>query len=128
MRESGLTPTQYTVLRTLAQSGRSSPAHLAEACGCTRATMTGILDTLEKHELVTREHHPEDRRSLLIMLTSSGRARYRATPDLDRLFGGCCAGLSLEELERLDQLLTKLGRSLGPSSPCQHPAQRGATP
>ena len=127
VRQSGLTPPQYAVLRELSAGGRRSPAELAERSRCTRATMTGILDTLEKHGLVEREPNPKDRRGLLVALTSQGRARYRATPDLDRVFGRCCTGLSPDELRHLDALLGKLGRSLEarPTCACNAPDQAG---
>ena len=37
------------------------------------ATITGILDRLEKLALVERQPHPYDRRAILICLTDNGR-------------------------------------------------------
>jgi DNA-binding MarR family transcriptional regulator len=37
------------------------------------ATMTGILDRLEKLDLVERQPHPKDRRAILICLTDQGQ-------------------------------------------------------
>jgi DNA-binding MarR family transcriptional regulator len=37
------------------------------------ATLTGILDRLEKAGLVERKTHPEDRRALSVCLTIQGR-------------------------------------------------------
>jgi DNA-binding MarR family transcriptional regulator len=39
----------------------------------TTATVTGILDTLERHNYVERRPHPTDRRRLLVHLTATGR-------------------------------------------------------
>jgi DNA-binding MarR family transcriptional regulator len=51
-----------------------SPAELADMAGVTRATMTGLIDTLEKDDLVRREGDPRDRRAMLVHLTPKGEA------------------------------------------------------
>lgn len=51
-----------------------SPAALAEYLNVTRATITGILDTLESDTCIERLPDPEDRRALLVRLTDKGRA------------------------------------------------------
>ena len=74
--------------------------------------MTGIVDTLEKNGLVTRQPNPDDRRSLLVTLTEKGKALAGSTPDLDRIYSSCCVGLSVEEFKELGYLLEKLDQSL----------------
>src|ERR1044071_2686811 len=49
-----------------------TPAELADRTGVTRATMTGLVDTLERAGLVTRTPHPEDRRMMCVGLTRRG--------------------------------------------------------
>ena len=85
---------------------------MAAAVQCTRATMTGIVDTLGKKGLVTRAPNPGDRRSLLVELTEEGQALQRSTPTLDRIFKSCCVGLAPAEAQQLSQLLQKLNDSL----------------
>jgi DNA-binding MarR family transcriptional regulator len=111
-RQSGLTPAQYVVVQTLWAEDRQSPAALASAAGCTRATMTGLLDSLEKGTFVRREPNPADRRSLLVALTGKGKSLRRFTPDIQKLFGSCCLGLSTREVGQLGALLTKLNEAL----------------
>jgi DNA-binding MarR family transcriptional regulator len=48
------------------------PSDLANKCGVTRATMTGLLDGLERKRLVRREPEPSDRRTLRVRLTREG--------------------------------------------------------
>ena len=74
--------------------------------------MTGIVDSLERKELVTREPNPDDRRSLLVQLTESGEALRHSTPTLDRIFRSCCVGLGPDEVRQLSRLLRKLNDSL----------------
>lgn len=49
-----------------------TPAELAERTGVTRATITGLVDTLEAAGYVTRKPHPNDRRMMSVGLTKKG--------------------------------------------------------
>jgi DNA-binding MarR family transcriptional regulator len=49
-----------------------TPAELAEHTGVTRATITGLVDTLERAGYVTRRPHPNDRRMMSVGLTARG--------------------------------------------------------
>jgi DNA-binding MarR family transcriptional regulator len=74
--------------------------------------MTGIVDTLEKKGLVSRQPNPNDRRSLLVTLTERGASLEGSTPDLDHIYAHCCVGLSAGEFQQLGYLLDKLDQSL----------------
>jgi DNA-binding MarR family transcriptional regulator len=110
--ESNLTPPQYQTLRLLWEHNRQPFKDLASALSCTRPSMTGIVDTLEKNGLVTRQPNPDDRRSLLVTLTAKGAAQQGNTPDLERIYAHCCVGLSPDEFRQLGLLLAKLDGSL----------------
>jgi DNA-binding MarR family transcriptional regulator len=107
-----LTPPQYQTLRLLWDQDSQPFKDLAAGNGCTRPTMTGIVDTLEKNGLVTRQPNPDDRRSLLVTLSEKGAALEDSAPDLERIYAGCCMGLSADEFQQLGLLLEKLDRSL----------------
>ncbi|HEY5891622.1 MAG TPA: MarR family transcriptional regulator [Chthoniobacterales bacterium] len=72
----GLTQARFMMLMTLSQCRDfpANPAGLAESCGVTRATITGVLDTLERDGLITREACPTDRRSIKVEMTAKGRS------------------------------------------------------
>lgn len=53
-------------------AGPRTPAELADAAGVTRATMTGLIDTLERDGFVKREPDPDDRRMMSVLLTARG--------------------------------------------------------
>ncbi|HKB57431.1 MAG TPA: MarR family transcriptional regulator [Lacunisphaera sp.] len=53
-------------------AGPRTPAELADAAGVTRATMTGLIDTLERDGFVTREPDLDDRRMMSVRLTPTG--------------------------------------------------------
>lgn len=62
------------VLGVLRDHGRMSPSELGERLIVTRATVTGLLDSLEGRGYVRRTANPDDRRSLIVEITPSGLA------------------------------------------------------
>ncbi len=50
-----------------------SPHQLAERAGVTRATITGLLDGLEREQLVSRQSDPDDKRRIHVHLTPVGQ-------------------------------------------------------
>ena len=50
-----------------------SVSDLASGTGVSCASMTGVLDTLEKDGLITRVPSPEDRRRLVVLSTPKGQ-------------------------------------------------------
>jgi len=112
VQEANMTPPQYSVLTLLWASDGRPLKELAAASHCSRATMTGIVDTLEGKGLVVRHPNPDDRRSLLVKLTDSGQSLRESTPTVDRIFRGCCTGLKPAEAKELGRLLRKLDDSL----------------
>jgi DNA-binding MarR family transcriptional regulator len=112
IKAANLTPPQYFVLTLLWEKDDRRFKELAAAANCTPATMTGIVDTLERKGLVTREPNPDDRRSLLVRLTGEGWELKDSTPTLDKIFRSCCVGLEPDEIQQLSQLLRKLNESL----------------
>lgn len=69
-----LTPSSGLVLGILADLGEPQPPNkIAERLIISRASMTSLLDSLERRGYVRRAPHSTDRRMLLIQLTDSGR-------------------------------------------------------
>ncbi len=81
---------------------------IARALGCDPSNVTLIVDKLEQAGLVTRQAHPDDRRSRVLALTDTGK-------DLrERLLVHLTAAtplpsLTARERHQLGQLLVKLG-------------------
>lgn len=125
--EVGLSLRQYAALHSIRQ-GATSPGELARLWQVTPAVITGIVDRLEKRELVRREPHPDDRRRLRLALTETGLA---ASQDVERaLTGDLAAQLAtaspheLEELGRSLELLLRTFAALEQDTP--KPAGIGA--
>ncbi|MDE3083933.1 MAG: MarR family transcriptional regulator [Verrucomicrobiota bacterium] len=89
--------------------GPLTPAELAAAVGVTRATMTGLIDTLEHSGLVKREPHPDDRRRMSVNLTRKGRAQLESMlPDHFRRMAAVMSPLGKSERKILVRLLNKI--------------------
>jgi len=60
------------VLGILRDRGQMSPSELGSRLIVTRATVTGLLDSLERPGFIRRTPNPADRRSLLVEITPAG--------------------------------------------------------
>ena len=90
-----------------------NPADLAERANVTRATMTGLIDTLERDGFVKREHAPDDRRMMLVRLTASGRSFLdRMLPDYFRRITALMGQLTAVERKTLVALMRKIGECI----------------
>jgi DNA-binding MarR family transcriptional regulator len=69
-----LSPASGLVLSALADSEQPlSPNEIADRLVITRASVTGLVDSLEKRAYVERQPHPTDRRMILVVITEEGR-------------------------------------------------------
>jgi DNA-binding MarR family transcriptional regulator len=60
-------------LMSLLAAGEKGVSELQATCGLKRSTLTSILDRLSSRELITREVPEEDRRSVIVRPTRSGK-------------------------------------------------------
>lgn len=90
-------------------AGPRTPAELADAAGVTRATMTGLIDTLERDGLVKREPDPDDRRMMSVVLTAKAeRFLKQFLPGHFKVIAQLLAPLSESERKTLVRLLVKV--------------------
>ncbi|MEO1397188.1 MAG: MarR family transcriptional regulator [Cyanobacteria bacterium J06634_5] len=109
VRAMGLTSPQFDVLATLGGTDGMSMKDLAAATLVTKGTLTGIVDRLEKKELLRREIPPENRRSFTIVLTDAGEALFeKVFPEHIAHLQQRFEKLTTEELQQLQGLLKKL--------------------
>lgn len=86
-----------------------SPAELADRTGVTRATITGLIDTLERSGLVERTPHSDDRRMTSVMITPRGdKLLKKILPAHFRQMAWLMSPLDPAERKILVRLLTKL--------------------
>lgn len=90
-----------------------TPSDLAEKAGVTRATMTGLLDGLEKDALVTRRSCRDDRRMCYIHLTDKARQLMEAmVPDYYTRVANLMQNLSVDEKKTLVAILGKVNQGI----------------
>ena len=72
--DESLSPTEMSVLGTLARCGSATPGELARKEYVQPPSMTRIVAMLEAKGLVRREPHPEDRRQVVVSRTDEAAA------------------------------------------------------
>ncbi|MEV8512652.1 MarR family transcriptional regulator [Dactylosporangium sp. NPDC051484] len=77
LRPRQLTWTGFVVLRTVWVARRIETRHVAEQAGISKATLTGVVDTLSGRGLMRRVGHPDDGRLVLLQLTRKGHRLIR---------------------------------------------------
>ena len=113
LRPLGVSQAGGLVLGVLRDHGAMPPSQLGARLIVSRATVTGLVDSLEGAGFVQRTPHPEDRRSLMVKLTPAGLdvvARLR--PLVHEAEKAWLSGLSDEELAQLIGLLHRVQQSL----------------
>ncbi|MBB1631543.1 MarR family winged helix-turn-helix transcriptional regulator [Cupriavidus sp. UME77] len=120
LREHGITENKLHVLilfsldeRGMLDLGPLTPSVIADYCGVTRSSATGLLDWLETRELLAREHRKDDRRSLELVLTDKGREILdQALPSFWRACAHLTRELSDEDCQTLQTILAKVWRGI----------------
>ncbi len=64
--------TAFTVLWVLWIWGPQEARIVADRAGVSRGTLTGVMGTLEKRDLVQRDQRPDDKRVVIVSLTDDG--------------------------------------------------------
>ncbi len=77
IRSMGLTPPQFDVIAELGGTKGMTCAELSQSTLLAKASLTGILDRLERKGLLERLAVPCDRRATHIRLTRTGETLYR---------------------------------------------------
>lgn len=104
-----LTPPQFAALAFLWKKDGLSQIQLGAAMEMDRTTTSGVIDRLEKQGLVSRRHHPEDRRVFKIYLTEAGNElEHTLSPLSVEANAELTSNLSQKEKESLLDLLKKI--------------------
>lgn len=109
-RSADLSASAFQTLAILEGAGEPLPGHvIAERLLVSSASMTSILDTLERRGLVERGPHPTDRRKVLIHLTADAQGVVdQMLPVVHLAASEAFADLSDSERESLIRALTKV--------------------
>jgi len=95
-------------INLLSRHGAMSPGALARKAGLHPATMTGVLDRLEKGGWVARDRDPADRRAVVIRaLRDRGAELLGLYQGMNAAMDGICAGYTPEQLEVIGDFLRR---------------------
>jgi DNA-binding MarR family transcriptional regulator len=109
-RAPSLSVPQFRVLTFLSRRPGVPLSTVAEHLGVARSTASATVDRLVRRKLVSRTTHPEERRSVVLMLTPAGaehlqQAREAASTRMAKVL----AGLPAADLLQVMKGLTLLG-------------------
>jgi DNA-binding MarR family transcriptional regulator len=113
-RTYGLTLPQWRALGRISMGGENSQAALAAALDTDPMTMSGILDRLEKRDLIVRSPDPHDSRAKLAELTPEGAALVQRARNVGRtVFENALEGIPASDRESLIRSLSCIRDNLG---------------
>jgi DNA-binding MarR family transcriptional regulator len=104
-----LRPVDFSVLSLIAHNPGITSRQLCSALNIQPPNLVGMVNTLEKRELVMRQPHPRDGRAVGLHLTPSGRKMMRnAEQTAARIEDVAASRLTAAERATLMQLLKKI--------------------
>ena len=104
-----LTPVQYGVLYCLWCKNKTKPKEIAEELKLENSTISGVLERMEKKELIERQISKEDRRFVEICLTIKGEALQKPVlQTVEEVNNDVMKVIPVEKQEELKQLLRAL--------------------
>jgi len=109
-RAPSLSVPQFRVLTFLSRKPGAPLSGVAEHLGVARSTASAIVDRLVRRKLVSRTTHPEERRSVVLMLTPAGAQHFQqAREAASARMAKVLAGLPAADLLQVTHGLTLLG-------------------
>ena len=114
-----LSPAARQALAVLDGAGEPlSPTEIARRLIVTTASVTSLLDTLERRGLVERRADPGDRRRLLVAITPPAQDLVRQyVPEVVALQAAVMSGIGEEDRQHLIAVLTRISEAIGAASP-----------
>lgn len=109
----GLLTAQWSVLRVLWDIEGLTQVELAERMRVEKASLTDVLDAMERRGLIKRTRNENDRRKLNISLTAQARKlKSELLPHALKINRKATRGMSDEEAGELRRLLAKMIQNL----------------
>ena len=112
LEEYGVTPAQYGVLNCLWREGQLSPKQIGEMVHLEAPTVSGILDKMQKAELIERSVDPNNRRNVLVIATQkSNEIREEVEAATNKLNDKVLQDLTESDTEALKKALEAIIKS-----------------
>jgi DNA-binding MarR family transcriptional regulator len=98
--------------------GPLSPTEVARRLIVTTASITSLLDTLQRRDLIERRPDPADRRRLLITITPAARDLVRSfVPEIVALQASVMQGIPEQDRRQFAAVLTRIREAIAAASP-----------
>lgn len=78
----GLTGPQLVILQEILRCGEVTAGEIAQAVSLSQATVTGILERMEKRGLLERQRSHRDKRRIMVRITDTGQNILEEAPPL----------------------------------------------
>ncbi len=106
LSQNNLSFSTFTILWIIWIRGPREFKELALDCGVSKGTMTGLIKSLTKNDLVERGEHESDGRRLVISITPRGRKLIkRIFPRVNQMETEITAELKVQEKRKIAELL-----------------------
>jgi len=121
LREHGLSPQQWRVIRALEEDKALELTELAEICFILKPSLTRIVQNLEARKLIKRIESKVDRRRSAVSLTASGRQLFeKVAPASAERYDFITERFGFGKMELLYELLDELISAVQEESDSQH--------
>jgi len=108
----GLTTPQFFLLTALYEEDGVPISALAQKVALDKATLTGLMDRLERDDLIGRKADPDDRRAVRIFLTPKAESMRQKLTELYHQNNGMFLSiLTSEEREVFERVVDKLEKA-----------------
>lgn len=109
-----ITIDQWLVLKSVMDNnGEAKQNEIAALVVKDNASITRIVDILEKRDWVQRQKHPNDRRTILLSVTETGKSLYqKLLPEIRAQRQKGLEGFSDKEINQVKDLLNRIYENL----------------
>jgi DNA-binding MarR family transcriptional regulator len=115
-RPSGLSVPQFRAMGIIYRHGGISLSRIADHMGLTLPTVSKMMDTLVRRELVMRETSPDDRRCLTLKLTEQGKSEFDAADKhAQEQLAETLKSLSPQERDEVTRAMQAIRRAFSPA-------------
>ena len=109
LKEQGLSPQQWRVIRALVEEEALDATEISERCALLMPSLSRILQNLQKRGLVDRETASDDQRRSLVSITAAGRKLFRTlSPINEARYAYITEKFGYGKLELLYELLDEM--------------------
>ena len=113
LKSFNITTEQWSVLRTLNERDHITQKELSVRADKDQATLTKILDLLEKNKFVERIKNSTDRRSFIVKITEEGRElTEKVLPFLEEIFEKITDQIEADKLAIYQEVILSLEESM----------------